>query len=98
MKSWFSKFENGDFGHIHSHLPWDISGCYYFKTQHDDGKIFFEDPKPHRLLFLSSRWEHKPIEGKMLLFPSWLQHGIHRNLTKNTRVSFSFNIFFNNKI
>ena len=32
--------------------------------------------------------------GKLLMFPSYLKHGILRNQTTDTRISISFNVFF----
>ena len=99
MTSWFSKFENGSYAHIHNHGDSDISGVYYYKTNGDDGKFFFESPNDH----LSTsriykhrgvRWEYIPHCGKIILFPGWLRHGVETNNTDNTRISISFNIKF----
>ena len=101
--SWFSKFEKGNYAHIHHHGHHDISGVYYYKTNGEDGKIFFETPNPFldtQLCYRSygETWEHKPQEGKILLFPGWLRHGVRTNETDNTRISLSFNIYFNHSL
>ena len=101
--SWFSKFEKGNYAHIHHHGHHDISGVYYYKTNGEDGKIFFETPNPFldtQLCYRSygETWEHKPQEGKILLFPGWLRHGVQTNETDNTRISLSFNIYFNHSL
>ena len=99
LESWFAKFEKGNYSQIHNHGKADISGVYYYKTNGDDGDFFFESPNP----FLGTtkcfwgagrRWEYKPREGLILLFPGWLKHGVKTNTTDNTRISLSFNIFF----
>jgi uncharacterized protein (TIGR02466 family) len=96
VKSWFTKSEKGNYSHVHSHDA-DISGVYYYKTNGEDGDLFFETPNPYfdnsKFLF-PSRWDHKPEEGKILLFPSWLKHGIKTNTTDNARISLSFDIRF----
>jgi len=97
--SWASLFQRDNYGHIHNHGYADISGVYYFKTNNFDGDLFFQSPNPYldtSLIYehLSVPWEHKPIEGKLLLFPGWLRHGIKTNQTDNTRISISFNIIF----
>lgn len=97
--SWFSQFKPNDYGHTHHHSPNDISGCYYFKTNRKDGNIYFNTPIAQADASLcysnfTRPWEHEPVEGKMMLFPGWLPHGIKRNTTEDIRVSFAFNIVF----
>ena len=96
-ESWFAKFEKGNYAHIHNHGFADISGAYYYKTNGEDGDFFFESPNPYLstsecYIPLSQRWEYKPQEGKILLFPGWLKHGVKTNNTDNTRISLAFNI------
>ena len=38
-----------------------------------------------------------PIEGRMLIFPSHLQHEVKKNLSNEDRISASFNIKLENK-
>ena len=97
--SWMTLSRKGNYGHIHSHGASDISGVYYFKTNSNDGDLFFETP--NKLLTSSfcfnhmhSRAYYKPEPGKLLLFPGWLEHGVQTNTTDHERVSVSFNIHF----
>jgi uncharacterized protein (TIGR02466 family) len=41
--------------------------------------------------FTAARWKYSPEVGKLLLFPSWLEHSVEENLTDDVRVSISFN-------
>ncbi|MAS47950.1 MAG: hypothetical protein CL557_11115 [Alphaproteobacteria bacterium] len=98
-ESWFSLFKKGNYGHLHHHGSADISGVYYFKTNGEDGNLFFDSPNPHlgtSTVFygMTPRHEIKPIQGQLLLFPGWLMHGIQTNTTDEDRVSLSFNIDF----
>ena len=43
-------------------------------------------------MYTSSIWEILPEEGKLLLFPSWLDHEVDQNLSQEKRISISFNI------
>ena len=43
---------------------------------------------------LNNNFVIKPKVGKLLLFPSWLEHGVHINHTDHERMSVSFNINF----
>jgi uncharacterized protein (TIGR02466 family) len=97
--SWMTLSRKGNYGHIHSHGAADLSGVYYFKTNGEDGNLFFETP--NKLLTSSFCFNHmhnrayfKPEVGKLLLFPGWLEHGVQTNTTDNERVSVSFNIHF----
>ena len=97
--SWFSLFRKGNYGHVHTHGSADISGVYYYQTTGNDGNLFFESPVPNMggsLVYngLASRQEFKPENGRLVLFPGWLPHGIMTNTTDDTRISLSFNIIF----
>jgi len=96
-ESWFSLFEKGNYAHIHSHGTADISGVYYYKTNKKDGDIFFEPPlsqlKQSKLFYNhSASWPLTPEEGKLIIFPGWLNHGVKTNTTESERISLSFNI------
>lgn len=98
--SWFTKTEKGEYAMQHAHGHYDISGVYYFKTNGEDGFLKFINPTQTHLntIFLpgSSRSVvYQPRVGRLLLWPSWLEHRVTENQTNNTRISFSFNILFN---
>jgi uncharacterized protein (TIGR02466 family) len=97
--SWMTLTEKYQYAHIHSHGSSDLSGVYYFKTNKEDGNIFFQDPNKmtsasYCFSHINSRQEFTPAPGKLLLFPGWLEHGVTTNTTDNERVSISFNIQF----
>lgn len=81
---------------VHSHGHFDISGVYYFKTNKNDGNIYFLNPNTSLMTshFLASNdyVEYPPSEGMFILFPGWLYHGVRSNDTDNNRISISFNI------
>ena len=102
-QSWVSLFKPGDYGHVHNHGYFDISGVYYHKTNGEDGDLFFNSPDTNlstSYCFEQASWPwiHSPQKGKIILFPSWMPHGIQTNETDSDRVSISFNITFNNRI
>ena len=39
----------------------------------------------------------KPIEGYLILFPSYLEHSVNSNISKNERIVISFNINIGNR-
>jgi uncharacterized protein (TIGR02466 family) len=96
--SWLTKTEKNNYTHVHDHSHTDISGCYYYQTNREDGNIFFMTPTTASSSYCfqkyAERWDHKPIVGKLLLFPSYLLHGVKTNITDSTRISLSFSVSF----
>ena len=99
MQSWVTQTLKGEHAHVHTHGSCDLSGSYYIQTNGQDGNIFFKSP--NKLTGNSWMFEHmpelaayKPQVGKLLLFPSWLEHGVQENRTDHERISLSFNIAF----
>lgn len=97
--SWMTLYQKRDYAHVHSHGSADMSGVYYFKTTGTDGNIFFENPvKPMGnslcYKYLISRTYYQPKVGRMMLFPSWLEHGVQTMIEDGQRVSISFNLIF----
>lgn len=86
--------------HIHPHSV--ISGTFYVATPPGSGGITFEDPrlamlmaapprkktaKPARRSFVTVT----PTAGTLLLWESWLRHGVEANRSARPRISVSFN-------
>jgi uncharacterized protein (TIGR02466 family) len=94
-----------DYNLVHSHGNSVISGVYYIKVPSNSGNIFFVNPVSEQINtnwnnciknfseHNSSHFKINSIEHYLILFPSWLQHGVEPNLNKKeNRVSLSFNI------
>jgi len=87
---------------LHNHPNSILSGVYYLKTPEDCGGIYFNDPRPASQMLVPpvvdfNLWtfpkvSYKPHAGTMLLFPSWLLHGVEMNMSEELRVCISFNI------
>jgi len=97
--SWFSKFDRGNYAHLHNHGSTDISGVYYVKVPDGSSNIFFETSNRHLETSdvfdaLSKREEIISSVGMLILFPGWFQHGVRVNDSDDPRVSMSFNINF----
>lgn len=96
-ESWCNIGGEKSFQHFHIHGESDISGVYYYQTTGSDGDIVFRNPslvnRFHRLTYnIDNSVNYKPEVGKLLLFPSFLEHAVFHNNTVNTRISISFNI------
>lgn len=97
--SWIVKTSKGGNTMSHTHGEYDIAGVYYFKTNEQDGEIYFESPVGPAVSSLcfqkySERYSHSPAIGKLILFPGWLAHGVKTNNTDSERISLAFSIAF----
>ena len=88
--------------HMHPNSLW--SGVYYVKTPENCGHLKVEDPKSVALMSMPRRKEgselpsylwrevhYKPIAGRLIMFPSWLNHCVDPNMSNDIRISISFN-------
>ena len=86
--------------HLHPHAV--VSGTYYVTVPKGSGAIRFEDPRLAMLMAAppkkkSARLENRtfvdmtPKARTLLLWESWLRHGVAANAAKTPRISISFN-------
>ena len=96
--SWFTNTQPGQYTRIHCHGHSDISGVYYFKTNTKDGSLTFVSPTSSLASTVFAKLRdtvsYPPAEGKIILFPGWLNHTVNENETADTRISVSFNVYF----
>ena len=99
---WINVMEKGAIHapHIHPHSV--ISGTYYVTVPPRSGAIRFEDPRLPMLMAAppkkkNARAENRsfvdvePKAGTLLLWESWLRHGVEPNRARTPRISVSFN-------
>ena len=86
--------------HIHPHSV--ISGTYYVTAPPGSGAIRFEDPRLGLMMAAPPRKANAntenrsfvdvaPKPGLLLLWESWLRHGVEPNAARGARISVSFN-------
>jgi uncharacterized protein (TIGR02466 family) len=97
-QSWLVKYSQGDYAHIHNHGLADISGVYYHKISKGHERLFFECPTPTLTTstlcnHLSHSCAFDVCDGKIILFPAFLYHGVHRNSIPKDRIALSFNVY-----
>lgn len=97
ISSWLTLTTPGLHAHIHDHGTSHISGVYWFKTNGQDGNIVFRNAnKALKCNPIGSSFAHEqqynPEEGRIVMWPSFLDHGVNENKTDNDRISLSFNI------
>jgi len=105
FSAWANVNRENDYNMMHIHPNNHWSGVYYVKTgdlANDPapraGCIEFLDPRAGAGMFPhpADKWFGKaitlqPKEGLLLLFPSWLYHGVNPFKNSHERVSIAFN-------
>jgi len=88
----------------HMHPNSYLSGVIYLNTPTDCGPLIFHDPRPSSnvIEFAYESYNIRngktvleiPEKGKMLIWPSWLVHGVELGRSKENeyRISIAFNI------
>ena len=94
--------------HMHPHSLW--SGVYYVQAPKGAGRIVFSEPRAQVRMVSAvyarpsqerpESWEQvyfTPVEGRIILFPSWLLHEVEPNMADARgnaadRISVSFNL------
>lgn len=99
---WVNVNYQGYAHHRHSHPNNLLSGVYYVKIPPGSGKIVFEDPRPQAGVLVpafseitpqnSAKHSFEVAEGRLLFFPSWLQHSVEAQAAEEERISIAFNM------
>jgi uncharacterized protein (TIGR02466 family) len=108
-QSWVNYTGKDQFHHKHAHPNSFISGVFYVNANDGKDKIhFFSDNKHHmnqiRVFpteynqFNSETWWLSTGTGKLILFPSSLEHMVEKITTDEERISLSFNTFIKGPI
>ena len=106
VSAWINLNPPEAFNMKHSHPTSDLSGVLWIKAPKDCGNIIFESPRSFAIhqevesytddfknnynYFHSYQFD--PIEGRLLVFPSHLEHYVDFNKSNEDRISVSFNI------
>lgn len=88
----------------HTHPNNYLSGVYYVQTMGEADSIFFSDPRPQATvvrptvkqesMYTGNEVTMEVKEGRLILFPAWLSHGVRPNRGNRDRISVSFNVMF----
>ena len=105
LRGWININKPGDFNTLHSHPGCFLSATYYVKVPAGmkGGEIFFRDPRGPAVAMYETPgidlpWVGSglgiPISpgiGKLLIFPSWLEHRVETFAGDGERISIAFN-------
>ena len=104
--AWININSPGSYNVKHTHPNSNLSGVMWIKAPKDSGNIVFDNPLGHQThteinsynqefkdqFFVHHAYWLPPIEGRMIIFPSHLQHEVKENNSNEDRISVSFNI------
>ena len=105
LRGWININKPGDFNTLHSHPGCFLSATYYVKVPAGmkGGEIFFRDPRGPAVAMYETPgielpWVGSgmgipitPATGKLLIFPSWLEHRVEAFAGDGERISIAFN-------
>jgi len=94
---------------LHNHPFNYLSGVFYLQIPTDSGALVFHDPrpqaevisppkKPNESIHTSNRVSWAPKPNDLIFFPSWLNHEVEINNSKEDRIVISFNLELNRKL
>tara|TARA_B100001175_G_scaffold298141_1_gene288487 strand:+ start:54 stop:653 length:600 start_codon:yes stop_codon:yes gene_type:complete len=104
--AWININSTGGYNDTHHHPGSLLSGVLWVKSSKDSGNIMFDDPamfnESNIVTELSDdlknhyhkdpeHWRN-PVEGLLLMFPSYLMHRVGVNKSNEDRISISFNL------
>jgi uncharacterized protein (TIGR02466 family) len=99
---WATVALRGDRFEMHQHSNSFLSGAFYLNVDEAAEPVLFRDPRPqNRNLDIPVEEELRinrkyytigPRNGRLVLFPSWLEHRVGPNMSEAPRVSLSFNM------
>lgn len=105
-QSWINYTSKGQFHHKHEHPNSFISGVFYVNADGEKDKIIFFNEKYAHIkvfpteynMFNSDSWWIPVSTGKLVLFPSSLEHMVESVIADQERISLSFNTFMKGPI
>jgi uncharacterized protein (TIGR02466 family) len=89
---------------LHIHPNSYISGVFYVRVPENAGNLVFSDPRAGARVFEPDYHlmtphncgvhAHTPIKGTMLLWPSWMPHGVEQSNVQEgeERIAIAFNV------
>ena len=86
--------------HVHSDV---FSGVFYLQAPEESGKLSIANPAINRMWggckltsnkneFTAESIKIEPVEGNIILFPSYIPHAVETNNHDEERISISFNL------
>lgn len=110
IDAWMNINPKGSFNEKHTHPGCAFAGTIWIKIPENSGNLYFYSPFGHissdEIMSYDPNFANSfniphtaftvPEEGKMLIFPSYLEHSVAENNSDEDRISMSFNIRIDN--
>lgn len=101
QSAWFNVNPPNSLNARHNHRGHAYAGVYILQTPPDSGALILHDPRfqlsvlppvfpPSNLL--DSRLQPPLKAGDVIIFPSWLEHSVSLNESREDRISLAFNM------
>lgn len=84
-ESWGLVYKKGDHAKTHTHFPYLFSYTYFLDTVPEHPPLVFDNIFPELI-------QYKPINGHLILFPSYVPHFVPENTVKKERIIISGNL------
>ena len=100
INSWANISRKGEctMPHIHEEASWS---CVYYITPTEEANLYLKDPRPLEQMDRSHHYLKDPYTnvirkrpfqtGEVILFPSWIEHGVGPNVSDSVRISIAAN-------
>lgn len=99
---WININGYGSSHQVHNHPDAMLSGVFYIDIpdentsnikfyRDDDAEYYIPENMETYNNITSSEATYKPITGMLLIFPSWIKHGVTVNKSNKERIALSFN-------
>ena len=109
--AWININKPGDYNIKHVHPTNNLSGVLWIKCLENSGDIVFDSPNNFesflenksyiddfkKSYFIDDSYHCYPTEGRIIVFPSHLEHHVQENKSNEDRISVSFNIRLSNE-
>lgn len=99
---WANVNHTGHGARPHTHPNNFLAGVYYLQVPPESGELVLYDPRPaanvlapavrERNVYNMARQAIQAQEGRLVIFPAWLQHSVVPNRSPVDRVSIAFNL------
>jgi uncharacterized protein (TIGR02466 family) len=111
LAGWANVSRKGAYNKRHTHPGCQVSAVYYVEAGSppteeapESGTFEFIDPRSHAEMSalpgeaIGRPMTIQPLNGRMILFPSWLYHQVNPYLGEAERISISFNAHVSNLV
>ena len=105
---WATLLKGVDRFEMHQHANSFLSGSFYLDVDETAKPLLFRDPRPQNRIYdipveeelrINRRYYAVgPSNGRLILFPSWLEHRVRPSMSDYPRMSVSFNMTLHGEI